>query len=131
MSQEPRRGQKIPPSAELGPQPREEVVQVRNEEAADLQRDARGTPAGEEGHENHAVRHELRGDSEEPDHGFLAALVLMRRVAEGDEECREECEIGPIDEWRVAPGDLVESLPRLALSSPQSSVRHERKGEKG
>ena len=96
---------------------------MRNEEAADLQGDASGAAAREEGHDDHAVRHELRGDSKEPDHSFLSTLVLMGGVAKCNEESGEEGEIGAINKRRVAPGDFVESLSRLALSSSQSYVQ--------
>ena len=95
---------------------------MRNEEPADLQRYAGGAAAREEGHDDHAVRHELRGDGEEPDRSFLAALVLVRGVAEGDEESREEGEVGPVYEGRVAPGHFVEDLSRLA--SPLLNAEH-------
>lgn len=105
---------------------------MRDEETADLQRDASSAAAGEKGHDDHAVRHELRGDGEEPDHGLLPTLVLMGGVAEGNEESGEEGEVGAINKRRVAPGDFVESLSRLAslLFSKSCTTKMREKGEK-
>lgn len=120
-------GQQVPPPAKLRPQPREEVVQMRDQEAADLQRDAHDGATGEQREEDHAVGDQLRGDSEEPDGGLHAALVLVGRVAEGYEEGREEDVVGSLEEGSVSPGDFVQSLSRLASFLLKAAEAKERK----
>ena len=88
MRQERRGGEQVLAAAELGPETGQEVIGVRRNDSADLERDHHGVH--EQRHADHAEGGQLGRHGEEVELDLLATSVLHRRVRERHCEALEE-----------------------------------------
>lgn len=89
MCEKSRGGNPVGATAELWPQPGQEVVQMSGDEPGQLQQHDLGA-CHEQAGAHHAERDELSWDGEEEESSFLASLILSGSVAHGENQGLQE-----------------------------------------
>lgn len=88
--QEAGRRDQVAASAELGPHPGQEIVEVSGQEAHELEHGGVVSAGEQQRHKHHAERRELGGDGDEVKVGLHPTLILGDGTAHGENQSRQE-----------------------------------------